>query len=66
MEGRYVHDLDSYAIGEHDCLTVPVEDLMRTGMASFRGMLSFEECWEMLRAVFIEQFNKVDYSIWDW
>lgn len=70
MDGRatlvYAHNLDSYVLGEHNCLTIPAEDVMRNGMASFRGMLSIDECWELLRPVFIEQFNKVDYSIWDW
>lgn len=27
----YIHDLDSYAIGEHNCLTIPFDDLLAKG-----------------------------------
>lgn len=27
----YTHDLDSYAVGDHNCLTIPFDDLFETG-----------------------------------
>lgn len=27
----YIHDLDSYAIGEHNCLSIPIDDLLANG-----------------------------------
>ena len=27
----YIHDLDSYAVGMHNCLTVPFDDLLAKG-----------------------------------
>ena len=27
----YIHDLDSYAVGQHNCLTVPFDDLLANG-----------------------------------
>ena len=30
----YIHDLDSYIIGEHNCLTVPLDDLLANGFTT--------------------------------
>ena len=27
----YIHDLDSYAIGSHNCLSIPFDDLLANG-----------------------------------
>ena len=27
----YIHDLDSYAVGMHNCLSIPFDDLLKNG-----------------------------------
>ena len=32
LENRvYIHDLDSYAVGMHNCLTLPIDDMAKNG-----------------------------------
>ena len=52
----YVHDLDSYAVGEHNCLTIPFDDLLKNGFntrqADVRPANSVNTAMQLVAVIF--------------
>ena len=70
----YVHDLDSYAVGEHNCLTIPFDDLLKNGFntrqADVRPANSINTAMQLVAVIFqlqsLQQFGGVSASHLDW
>ena len=70
----YVHDLDSYAIGMHNCLTVPFDDLLAKGFdtrqTDVRPANSISTAFQLVAVIFqlqsLQQFGGVSASHLDW
>ena len=70
----YTHDLDSYAIGMHNCLTVPFDDLLANGFntrqTDVRPANSINTAFQLVAVVFqlqsLQQFGGVSASHLDW
>ena len=70
----YVHDLDSYAAGMHNCLTVPIDDLLKNGFntrqTDVRGANSVNTAMQLVAVIFqlqsLQQFGGVSASHLDW
>ena len=70
----YIHDLDAYASGQHNCLTIPLDDLLAKGFkikqTDVRPAGSVNTAMQ-LSAVIMQlqslcQFGGVAYSHFDW
>ena len=75
MENRiYTHDLDSYAAGMHNCLSVPFDDLLKNGFSvrqtSIRGARSIGTAMQLVAVIFqlqsLQQFGGVSATHLDW
>jgi len=70
----YIHDLDSYAVGEHNCLTIPFDDLLRNGFntrqSDVRPANSVSTAFQLVAVIFqlqsLQQFGGVSASHLDW
>jgi ribonucleoside-triphosphate reductase len=70
----YVHDLDSYAVGMHNCLTIPFDDIFAKGFntrqTDVRPANSINTMLQLLAVVFqlqsLQQFGGVSASHLDW
>lgn len=70
----YVHDLDNYASGEHNCLTSPLDDLLgkgaKVGQTEIRPAGSVNSAMQLTAVYFQiqsqEQFGGVSASHYDW
>jgi ribonucleoside-triphosphate reductase len=70
----YVHDLDSYAVGMHNCLTIPFDDLLANGFntrqTDVRPANSINTAFQLLAVIFqlqsLQQFGGVSASHIDW
>ena len=70
----YIHDLDSYAIGSHNCLTVPFDDLLANGFntrqTDVRPANSINTAFQLVAVIFqlqsLQQFGGVSASHLDW
>ena len=70
----YVHDLDSYAVGEHNCLTIPFDNLLKNGFntrqADVRPANSINTAMQLVAVIFqlqsLQQFGGVSASHLDW
>lgn len=70
----YIHDLDSYAVGEHNCLTIPFDDLLAKGFntrqTDVRPANSVNTAFQLLAVIFqlqsLQQFGGVSASHLDW
>jgi len=70
----YIHDLDSYAVGEHNCLTLPFDDLLKTGFTTrqtdVRPANSVNTAFQLIAVLFqlqsLQQFGGVAASHLDW
>ena len=70
----YVHDLDSYAVGMHNCLTIPFDDLLAKGFntrqADVRPANSVNTAMQLVAVIFqlqsLQQFGGVSASHLDW
>ena len=70
----YIHDLDSYAIGMHNCLTVPFDDLLSKGFntrqTDVRPANSINTAFQLVAVIFqlqsLQQFGGVSASHLDW
>jgi len=70
----YIHDLDSYAVGEHNCLTIPFDDLLKNGFntrqADVRPANSINTAMQLVAVIFqlqsLQQFGGVSASHLDW
>lgn len=70
----YIHDLDAYAVGEHNCLTIPFDDLLANGFntrqTDVRPANSVSTAFQLLAVLFqvqsLQQFGGVSASHLDW
>lgn len=70
----YIHDLDSYAVGMHNCLTIPFDDIFAKGFntrqTDVRPANSINTMLQLLAVVFqlqsLQQFGGVSASHLDW
>ena len=70
----YVHDLDSYAVGMHNCLTIPFDDLLAKGFNTrqtyVRPANSINTAFQLVAVIFqlqsLQQFGGVSASHIDW
>ncbi len=70
----YIHDLDSYAIGEHNCLTVPFDELLskgfKTRQTDIRPANSINTAFQLIAVLFqiqsLQQFGGVAAGHIDW
>ena len=70
----YIHDLDSYAIGMHNCLSVPFDDLLAKGFntrqTDVRQANSINTAFQLVAVIFqlqsLQQFGGVSATHLDW
>ena len=70
----YIHDLDSYAAGMHNCLTIPFDDLLANGFTTrqtdVRPANSINTAMQLVAVIFqlqsLQQFGGVSASHLDW
>ena len=70
----YIHDLDSYAVGMHNCLTVPIDELLANGFTTrqvdIRPAGSISTAMQLVAVLFqiqsLQQFGGVSASHIDW
>lgn len=70
----YIHDLDSYAVGMHNCLSIPIDHLLENGFntrqADIRPANSINSAFQLLAVIFqlqsLQQFGGVSYTHLDW
>ncbi len=70
----YIHDLDSYATGMHNCLTIPFDDLLakgfKTRQTDVRPANSINTAMQLVAVIFqlqsLQQFGGVSASHLDW
>ena len=70
----YTHDLDSYAVGMHNCLSIPFDDLLAKGFntrqADVRPANSINTAFQLVAVIFqlqsLQQFGGVSATHLDW
>lgn len=70
----YIHDLDHYAIGDHNCLSIPFDDLLAKGFttkqADVRPAGSVSTAFQLVAVIFqlqsLQQFGGVSATHLDW
>ena len=70
----YIHDLDHYAVGSHNCLTIPFDDLLAKGFntrqTDVRPAQSASTAFQLVAVIFqlqsLQQFGGVSASHLDW
>lgn len=70
----YIHDLDAYAVGSHNCLSIPFDDLLANGFntrqADIRPANSINTAFQLVAVIFqlqsLQQFGGVSATHLDW
>ena len=70
----YIHDLDSYAVGMHNCLSIPFDDLLANGFntrqTDVRPANSVNTAMQLIAVIFqlqsLQQFGGVSATHLDW
>lgn len=70
----YIHDLDSYAVGNHNCLSIPFDDLLAKGFntrqTDVRPAQSINTAFQLVVVIFqlqsLQQFGGVSATHLDW
>lgn len=70
----YIHDLDNYAVGMHNCLSVPFDDLLANGFntrqTDVRPAGSVNTAFQLVAVIFqlqsLQQFGGVSATHLDW
>lgn len=70
----YIHDLNSYAVGMHNCLSIPFDDLLAKGFntrqTDVRGAQSINTAFQLVAVIFqiqsLQQFGGVSATHLDW
>jgi len=70
----YIHDLDHYALGDHNCLSVPFDDLLAKGFntrqCDVRPAGSVNTAFQLVAVIFqlqsLQQFGGVSATHIDW
>ena len=70
----YIHDLDNYYVGSHNCLSIPFDDLLANGFntrqTDVRTANSIETAFQLVAVIFqlqsLQQFGGVSATHLDW
>ena len=70
----YIHDLDAYAVGSHNCLSIPFDDLLANGFNTRQGDIrpagSVNTAFQLVAVIFqlqsLQQFGGVSATHIDW
>ena len=70
----YIHDLDHYVVGDHNCLSIPFDDLLTNGFntrqADIRSANSVNTAFQLVAVIFqlqsLQQFGGVSATHLDW
>lgn len=70
----YIHDLDNYAVGSHNCLSIPFDDLLANGFntrqTDVRPAQSINTAFQLVAVIFqlqsLQQFGGVSATHIDW
>ena len=70
----YIHDLDAYAVGSHNCLTIPFDELLANGFntrqVDIRPANSLSTAMQLVAVIFqlqsLQQFGGVSAGHIDW
>lgn len=70
----YIHDLDSMAVGMHNCLSIPFDDLLKNGFntrqVDIRPANSINTAFQLVAVIFqiqsLQQFGGVSATHLDW
>ena len=70
----YIHDLDHYAVGDHNCLSIPFDHLLANGFntrqTDVRGANSVNTAFQLVAVIFqlqsLQQFGGVSATHLDW
>ena len=70
----YIHDLDAYAVGSHNCLSIPFDDLLAKGFntrqTDVRPANSINTAFQLVAVIFqlqsLQQFGGVSATHLDW
>lgn len=70
----YIHDLDHYAVGDHNCLSIPFDDLLANGFntrqTDVRPAGSINTAFQLVAVIFqlqsLQQFGGVSATHLDW
>lgn len=70
----YIHDLDSYPVGMHNCLSIPFDDLLANGFntrqTDVRPAQSINTAFQLVAVIFqiqsLQQFGGVSATHLDW
>lgn len=70
----YIHDLDHYAIGDHNCLSIPFDHLLKNGFntrqVDIRPAQSVNTAFQLVAVIFqlqsLQQFGGVSATHLDW
>ena len=70
----YIHDLSAYAVGNHNCLSIPFDDLLAKGFntrqTDVRPAQSINTAFQLLAVIFqiqsLQQFGGVSATHLDW
>lgn len=70
----YIHDLDAYAVGSHNCLSIPFDKLLREGFNTRQGDVrpagSINTAMQLVAVIFqlqsLQQFGGVAATHLDW
>ena len=70
----YIHDLDSYYVGSHNCLSIPFDDLLANGFntrqTDVRPASSVNTAFQLVAVIFqlqsLQQFGGVSATHLDW
>ena len=70
----YIHDLNAYAIGDHNCLSIPFDDLLAKGFntrqTDVRPAQSINTAFQLVAVIFqiqsLQQFGGVSATHIDW
>jgi ribonucleoside-triphosphate reductase len=70
----YIHDLDNYTIGNHNCLSIPFDDLLKNGFntrqTDVRPAQSINTAFQLIAVIFqlqsLQQFGGVSATHLDW
>lgn len=70
----YIHDLDSYYVGSHNCLSIPFDDLLakgfKTRQTDVRSAGSVNTAFQLVAVIFqlqsLQQFGGVSATHLDW
>ena len=70
----YIHDLDAYAVGSHNCLSIPFDDLLANAFNTRQGDIrpagSINTAFQLVAVIFqlqsLQQFGGVSATHIDW